>query len=78
MDLKSIGLKAKGGRVDRPFLEFINRRGRLRAKLHPPDKLPTGTRYPHLHVYDRAGNSLNHNLKIVSRKSPAAHIPIGG
>ncbi len=76
-DLESIGLKVKGNRVDRPFLEFVDRRGRLRAKLHPPDKSPKGTRYPHLHIYDQRGNSLDRNLQIVSWKSKAAHIPIG-
>ena len=77
-DMELIGLKVKGGKTDRPFLEFIDHKGRVRAKIHPPDKV--GTPYHHLHIYDQNGTPLNGVLgKLTGKKghkSPDAHIPI--
>jgi hypothetical protein len=74
-DMKSIGLQVKGSSPDGRFMEFIDSQTRVRAKIHPPDKV---TSYDHLHIYDKSGNSLDKVLNIVSSKSPDAHIPISG
>lgn len=71
-DLQSAGLKLKGSSPDGRFMEFVDKAGNVRAKLHPPDAV---TQYPHLHVYDSAGNPLSATLKTVPANSPAAHIP---
>ena len=47
----------------------------IRIKIHPPDKV---TKYDHLHIYDKKGNSLDKNLQIVERTTSEAHIPIKG
>ena len=72
--MKSSGFSIKGKSPDGKFLEFIDKEGRLRAKIHPPDKI---TKYNHLHLYDECGNSLNSKLKKVSSRSIEAHIEIG-
>lgn len=46
--------------------------GKVRMKIDPPDKV---TKYDHVHLFDEEGKPLDVNLKIVDRKSPAAHIP---
>jgi hypothetical protein len=71
-DLESIGLimQRNNGR----HFTFLDRMGRTRAKIHPPDRV---THYHHIHVYDRNGNSLNTQLKIVQPKSKGAHIEYG-
>lgn len=72
-DLNRVGLKHKGASPDGRFVEFVDGRGRVRAKIHPPDKVtPTN----HLHVYDSKGLPLDANLKRVSPRSPGAHLPI--
>ena len=73
-DLESIGLKFKGKSPDGRFLEFQDAFSNTRVKIHPPDKM---TRYDHLHLYDKRGNSLNQHLKIVNSRSVEAHIPFG-
>lgn len=55
-------------------MKFRDRRGRIRFEIHPSDKT---TSYNHLHVHDRVGNSLNKDLKVVSRRSEDAHIRYG-
>lgn len=41
-------------------------------RIDPPDKM---TKYDHVHLFDKNGNPLDKNLRIVDRKSPDAHIP---
>ena len=76
-DMESIGLKIKGNDNTRPFLEFVDHKGRLRAKIHPPDK---ATKNHHLHIYDKDGNPMTSALEVITGKkgykSPDAHIPI--
>lgn len=73
-DMESIGLKLKGkGSPDGKFMEFIDHKGRVRAKIHPPDGVTTTN---HLHIYDSNGKSLNKVLEAVKKTSPDAHMPI--
>ena len=72
-DLQAIGLKLKGSSPDGRFMEFVGRFENVRVKIHPADQV---TKYPHLHIYDIRGNSLDKALNKVSPKSPDAHIPI--
>lgn len=74
-DLESVGLKQAGKSPDNRFLEFNDRFGNTRVKIHPPDKM---TLYDHLHVYNKRSNSLNRNLEVVDKRSVEAHIPYGG
>jgi hypothetical protein len=75
-DMESIGLKLKGkGSPDGKFMEFVDRNGNLRAKIHPPDKITT---YDHLHIYEKKLTPLNKKLQTVKPKDPAAHIKIQG
>ena len=66
-------MKIKGQGRGGEFMEFIDKSGQTRIKVHPPD--PT-TSYDHIHVYDTSGRPLNANLSVVSRRSPEAHIEI--
>ncbi|WP_276528074.1 RHS repeat domain-containing protein, partial [Pectobacterium aquaticum] len=72
-DLKSSGLKVKGQSPDGRFVEFVDKSGNVRAKIHPADKV---TKYEHLHLYDKKGNPLDVNLNRVDYRSPDAHIGI--
>jgi hypothetical protein len=72
-DLEKAGLKIKGQSPDGRFMEFVDDCGRVRAKIHPPDK---ATPTHHLHLYDEAGNPLDVALNPVLPTSPAAHIPV--
>ena len=76
-DMESIGLKIKGNDKTRPFLEFVDHKGRLRAKIHPPDK---ATKHHHLHIYTHDGKPMTSALETIAGKkgykSPDAHIPI--
>jgi hypothetical protein len=72
--LESIGLILNGKSPDGRFMEFIDQAGRVRAKLHPPDKV---TKYHHLHLYSRKGRPLTRSLLDTTADSPAAHIRIG-
>ncbi|CAG9001020.1 MAG: hypothetical protein CENE_03028 [Candidatus Celerinatantimonas neptuna] len=72
-DLQSMGLKVKGQSPDGRFMEFVDKEGNVRVKIHPSDKV---TKYNHLHVYDKESNPLNSSLNKVDRKSPEAHIKI--
>jgi hypothetical protein len=74
-DIESIGLKLKGKSSDGRFMEFVDRRGNVRVKIHPPDKR---TKYDHMHIYDSKGNPLDKNLNRVNRRSEDAHIRIKG
>ncbi len=72
-DLKHIGLNLRGKSPDGRYLEFTDRFGNLRAKIHPSDRV---TQYPHLHVYDSKGHPLNKQLQVVNKRSPDSHIHI--
>ncbi len=74
-DLESIGLRLKGKSPNSKFLDFQDRFGNIRIKIHPPDRT---TPYNHLHIYNKMGNPLNKHLKKVDRRSLDAHIPYGG
>lgn len=71
--LESVGLKVKGRSADGHFMEFVDKQGRIRAKIHPPDKV---TKDHHIHIFDSKGNPLDASLAKASRRSPDAHIPI--
>jgi RHS repeat-associated protein len=72
-DMESVGLKLKGMSPDGKFMEFEDRHGNVRAKIHPPDK---NTAYDHLHIYDHSQTPLDVNLRQVGPRDPAAHIEI--
>ena len=72
-DMESIGLRVKGQSRYGRFMEFIDHKGRVRAKIHPPDAV---TKEHHLHIYDKTENSVNEVLDRVARKSSEAHIPV--
>ena len=55
------------------FTHIRDADGNIRVRIDPPDAV---TNYPHQHVYDASGNSLDINGNIVSPKSPDAHIPL--
>ena len=74
-DLEKLGLEIRGQSPDGKFKEFVDKHGNIRAKLHPPDKV---TKYPHLHIYDKAGKSLDSNLSKVPARAVEAHIRTGG
>ncbi|MCY8146610.1 pre-toxin TG domain-containing protein [Bacillus inaquosorum] len=54
------------------FIHVRDTSGNIRMRIDPPDKM---TKYDHVHLFDKDGNPLDKNLKIVDRKSPDAHIP---
>ncbi|WP_396583052.1 pre-toxin TG domain-containing protein [Bacillus sp. SG20033] len=54
------------------FTHVRDTSGNIRMRIDPPDKM---TKYDHVHLFDKTGNPLDKNLKIVDRKSPDAHIP---
>lgn len=68
-----MGLKIKGQSPDGRFMEFVDDVGRVRAKIHHPDKV---TLTHHIHLYDEAGNPLDVALNPLLPTSLAAHIPI--
>jgi hypothetical protein len=72
--LQKKGLKIKGRSPDGKFIEFVDKNARVRAKIHPPDKV---TKYNHLHLFDKKGNALNAEFKKTNRKSFESHIEIG-
>ena len=72
--LQSLGYKIKGKSPGGRFIEFVDKKGRIRAKIHPPDKI---TNFNHLHLYDEKGNALNSKFKIAHSRSSGAHIKIG-
>jgi hypothetical protein len=51
----------------------IDANGRVRAKIHPPDKVASTD---HLHIYGSKGRPLDANLRVVSPRAPEAHIPL--
>jgi hypothetical protein len=71
-DFNSVGLLPKGRSPDGRFMEFSDKSGNIRVKIHPADKV---TRYEHIHVYDKFGNALDINLNKVDKRDSAAHIP---
>ena len=56
-------------------MEFVDRSGRVRAKLYPPGKV---TQYPHMHIYDSKRIPLDEGLKGGATNSPDVHIMTGG
>ncbi|MFJ5795052.1 pre-toxin TG domain-containing protein [Bacillus atrophaeus] len=54
------------------FVHVRDTSGNIRMRIDPPDKM---TKYDHVHLFDKNGNPLDKNLRIVDRKSPDAHIP---
>ena len=74
-DMEKIGLTIKGQSPDGRFVEFTDKKGNVRAKIHPPDKV---TRYHHLHLYGRKHESLSKDVESVDPRSPEAHIKISG
>ncbi|WP_318358113.1 PAAR-like domain-containing protein [Enterobacter sp.] len=74
-DLKTIGLKIKGQSPDGRFIEFVDKNGVIRAKIHPADKV---TKYDHIHIYDKTGHPLDSDLNVVDFRSSDAHIEIEG
>ena len=55
------------------FTHIKDANGNIRVRIDPPD---AKTSYPHKHLYDELGNSLDVNGNIVSPKNPDAHIPL--
>ena len=74
-DMERVGLTLKGLSPDGRFMEFVDKQGNVRAKIHPPDKV---TPYNHLHIYDRKQQPLDKGLNYVDQRSPDAHIKISG
>src|SRR5690606_6923068 len=70
-DLESVGLKFKGSAEDGRWMDFIDKQGNIRVKIHPPDKVTT---YEHMHVYDKSGKDLSSNLSRVHYRDPEGHI----
>ncbi|ARW06255.1 transposase [Bacillus atrophaeus] len=54
------------------FAHVRDTSGNIRMRIDPHDKM---TKYEHVHLFDKNGNQLDENLRIVDRKSPDAHIP---
>lgn len=54
------------------FVHIKDINGNYRVRIDPPDKV---TKYDHMHIYDKSGNSLDINGNVVDYDSPAAHIP---
>jgi len=72
-DLESVGLKLKGESPSGLFKTFEDKAGNLRVKIHPPD---ASTDYSHIHIYDKAGNSLTQNLTRAPYDLPDVHIRV--
>ena len=51
----------------------IGKFGNVRVKIHPPD---ASTDYSHIHIYDKAGNSLTPNLTRAPYDLPDVHIRV--
>ncbi|HSX20922.1 MAG TPA: hypothetical protein VLG38_07380, partial [Gammaproteobacteria bacterium] len=49
---------------------------RVRIDDAHPVKRSNGCKYQHMHLYDKHGNSLNADLKVVPPSAPDAHIKI--
>jgi hypothetical protein len=75
-DAKACGLNIKPGceKGTKGHLDLINKRGKIRLKIHPADR---NTPYDHLHIYNNKFNSLDIYLNEVHYTSTAAHIPYG-
>ncbi|WLR42507.1 DNRLRE domain-containing protein [Bacillus carboniphilus] len=54
------------------FVHIKDLDNNYRIRVDPPDKV---TKYDHMHVYDKNGNSLDINGNSVDYKSPDAHLP---
>jgi hypothetical protein len=72
-DLESVGFRLKGESPSGLFKTFEDKAGNLRIKIHPPDP---STDYSHIHIYDKAGNSLTQNLTRAPYDSSDVHIRI--
>lgn len=74
-DATKMGFELKGISPKGHVL-FIDKKTKLpRLKIHPKDN---DTIYEHIHIYTKNGKSLDMNLRVVSYRSPAAHIEYGG
>ena len=56
--IQKAGLKMSGKSSDGRFMEFKDKRGTTRAKIHPPDKIITQN---HLHIYNDKQEKNGHN-----------------
>jgi len=72
-DLESVGFTLRDESPTGLFKVFEDKAGNLRVKTHPPDNR---SNYSHIHIYDKAGNSLTSNLTRAPYKSPEVHIRI--
>lgn len=72
-DLESVGLKLKGESPSGLFKTFEDKAGNLRVKIHPAD---ASTDYSHIHIYDKAANSLTQNLTRAPYDLPDVHIRV--
>ncbi len=55
------------------FTHVRDANGNIRVRVDPADPK---TSFPHKHIYDELGNSLDANGNIVEPNSPDAHIPL--
>ena len=60
------------GSPDGKFVHIKDGNDNYRIRIDPLDKI---TQYPHIHIFDVDGNSLDINGNIVLYDSPAGHIP---
>ena len=72
-DIESVGFKLRGESPTGLFKTFEDKAGNLRVKIHPAD---ASTDSSHIHIYDRAGNSLTSNLTRAPYDSSEVHIRI--
>lgn len=55
-----------------PFVHVRDGDGNIRIRFDPPDAV---TDYPHVHLYDGAGNPLDAGGNVADRRDRAAHLP---
>jgi Pre-toxin TG len=72
-NLESVGLKFKGSAESGKFMSFVDKRGNVRIKIHPSDRI---TQYEHMHIYNKNAQDLSADLSSVHYRSPEAHIEI--
>ncbi len=77
-DLNFIGFKYTGGSGDGKYCKFIHPERGFSVRIDDvhSSKRSNGCKYQHIHLFDKQGNSLNVDLKIVPPSSPDAHIKI--
>jgi hypothetical protein len=72
-DLESVGFKLRRESPSGLFRTYEDKMGNLRVKIHPSD---SSAGYSHMHIYDKAGNSLTPLLFRDTHDSPDVHIEI--